>query len=36
MAVKRTKKQAHSYLASLKGKGWDYDGAFGLTIAQPK
>ena len=29
MAVKRTKKQAHSYLASLKGKGWDFDGAFG-------
>lgn len=29
MAVKRTKKQAHSYLASLKGKGWDFDNAFG-------
>ncbi|WP_337227923.1 N-acetylmuramoyl-L-alanine amidase [Staphylococcus succinus] len=27
--VKKTKKQAHSYMNKLKGKGWDFDLAFG-------
>lgn len=29
MAVTKTKKQAHDYLSKLKGKWWDFDGAFG-------
>ncbi|QQS86526.1 N-acetylmuramoyl-L-alanine amidase (plasmid) [Staphylococcus carnosus] len=29
MAVKKTKKQAHDYMSKLKGKGWDFDNAFG-------
>ncbi len=29
MTVKRTKAQAYAYMNKLKGKGWDYDGAFG-------
>ena len=29
MAVKKTKKQAHAYMSKLKGKGWDFDSAFG-------
>ena len=29
MAAKLTKKQALSYIKTLEGKGWDYDGAFG-------
>lgn len=29
MTVNRTKEQAITYMKSLKGKGWDFDGAFG-------
>lgn len=29
MTVNKTKEQAISYMKSLKGKGWDFDGAFG-------
>lgn len=29
MTVNKTKKQAHSYMDKLKGKGWDFDLAFG-------
>ena len=29
MAVNKTKKQAHAYMSKLKGKGWDFDNAFG-------
>lgn len=29
MAVKRTQKEAYSYMSKLKGKGWDFDNAFG-------
>lgn len=29
MAVTKTKKQAHDYMSKLKGKWWDFDGAFG-------
>ena len=29
MTVNKTKKQAISYLKSLEGKGWDFDGAYG-------
>lgn len=29
MTVNKTKAQAHSYLAKLKGYWWDFDGAFG-------
>ena len=31
MAAKLTKKEALAYIKSLEGKGWDFDGAFGLT-----
>ena len=33
MAAKLTKKEALAYIKSLEGKGWDFDGAYGLTIA---
>lgn len=29
MTVNKTKEQAITYMKSLKGKGWDFDGAFG-------
>lgn len=29
MAVNKTKAQAHAYMSKLKGKGWDFDNAFG-------
>lgn len=29
MAVTKTKAQAHAYMNKLKGKGWDFDNAFG-------
>lgn len=29
MAVKRTQKEAYSYMSKLKGKGWDFDNSFG-------
>ena len=29
MTVKRTQKESNSYLSKLKGKGWDFDNAFG-------
>lgn len=29
MTVNKTKAQAYAYMKSLKGKGWDFDGAFG-------
>ena len=32
----KTQKQVVDYIKSLEGKGWDWDNAFGLTIAQPK
>ena len=31
MAVKKTKTQVHNYMNKLKGRGWDFDLAFGLT-----
>lgn len=31
MAANLTKKEALAYLKTLEGKGWDFDGAFGLT-----
>ena len=33
MAAKLTKKEALAYIKSLEGKGWDFDGSYGLTIA---
>ncbi len=33
MVAKLTKKEAVKYLYSLEGKGWDYDGVYGLIIA---
>lgn len=32
MAAKLTKKEALAYIKSLEGKGWDFDGAFGLIL----
>lgn len=29
MAVNKTQKEAYSYMSKLKGKGWDFDNAFG-------
>ena len=29
MTVNKTKSQAHDYMNKLKGKWWDFDGAFG-------
>ena len=29
MTVKRTQKETHKYMSKLKGKGWDFDNAFG-------
>ena len=33
MVAKLTKKEGIKYLYSLEGKGWDYDGVYGLIIA---
>ena len=33
MVAKLTKKESVKYLYSLEGKGWDYDGVYGLIIA---
>lgn len=33
MTANLTKKEAITYINSLEGKGWDYDGYYGLTIA---
>lgn len=33
MTANLTKKEAITYIKSLEGKGWDFDGAYGLTIA---
>ena len=33
MTAKLTKKEAIKYLYSLEGKGWDFDGVYGLIIA---
>ena len=33
MVTKLTKKEAVKYLYSLEGKGWDFDGVYGLIIA---
>ena len=30
MAVKKTKSEAIKYLNSLAGRGWDFDGYYGL------
>lgn len=32
MAVNKTKAEALKYIKSLEGKGWDFDGYYGLTI----
>ena len=32
MAAKLTKKEALAYIKSLEGKGWDFDGAYGLIL----
>ena len=32
MAAKLTKKEALAYIKSFEGKGWDFDGAFGLIL----
>ncbi|CEF19113.1 Putative uncharacterized protein [Staphylococcus xylosus] len=32
MTVNKTKAQAIAYMKTLKGKGWDFDGAFGLIM----
>ena len=33
MVAKLTQKEAIKYLYTLEGKGWDYDGVYGLIIA---
>ncbi len=33
MVAKLTQKEAVAYIKSLEGKGWDFDGAYGLTTA---
>lgn len=31
MVVNLTEKEAIDYIYSLEGKGWDFDGVYGLT-----
>ena len=33
MTAQLTKKEAIAYIKTLEGKGWDFDGAYGLIIA---
>ena len=33
MTAQLTKKEAIAYIKTLEGKGWDFDGVYGLIIA---